>query len=60
MQLQAQQPRCDAVKERLDCLVKASGTVRAGVEHLADKLQHIALVNTTSTAMTGGQTYALT
>ncbi|KAM6941437.1 coiled-coil domain-containing protein 151 [Lycodopsis pacificus] len=43
MQLQAQQPRCDAVKERLDCLVKASGTVRAGVEHLADKLQHIAL-----------------
>ncbi|XP_075946756.1 coiled-coil domain-containing protein 151 isoform X3 [Anarhichas minor] len=43
MQLQAQQQRCDAVKERLECLVKASGTVRAGVEHLADKLQHIPL-----------------
>ncbi|XP_068585058.1 coiled-coil domain-containing protein 151 isoform X2 [Cebidichthys violaceus] len=43
MQLQAQQQRCDAVKERLEWLVKARGTVRAGVEHLADKLQHIPL-----------------
>ncbi|XP_054460927.1 LOW QUALITY PROTEIN: coiled-coil domain-containing protein 151 [Anoplopoma fimbria] len=43
MQLQAQQQRCDAAKERLEWLVKALSTVRAGVEHLADKLQHITL-----------------
>ncbi|XP_029293570.1 LOW QUALITY PROTEIN: coiled-coil domain-containing protein 151 [Cottoperca gobio] len=42
-QLQAQQQRCEADKERLEWLVKAVGTVRAGVEHLADKLQHITL-----------------
>ncbi|XP_032383325.1 coiled-coil domain-containing protein 151 isoform X1 [Etheostoma spectabile] len=42
-QLQAQQQKCDACKERLEWLVKALGTVRAGVEHLADKLQHITL-----------------
>ncbi|XP_031140286.1 coiled-coil domain-containing protein 151 isoform X1 [Sander lucioperca] len=42
-QLQAQQQKCDAGKERLEWLVKALGTVRAGVEHLADKLQHITL-----------------
>ncbi|XP_041642082.1 coiled-coil domain-containing protein 151 isoform X2 [Cheilinus undulatus] len=42
-QLQAQQRRCDASEERLDWLVKSLGTVRAGVEHLADKLQHITL-----------------
>ncbi|XP_038570195.1 coiled-coil domain-containing protein 151 [Micropterus salmoides] len=42
-QLQAQQQRCDAGKEHLDWLVKALNTVRAGVEHLADKLQHITL-----------------
>uniref|UniRef100_A0A8C4H1W2 Outer dynein arm docking complex subunit 3 n=1 Tax=Dicentrarchus labrax TaxID=13489 RepID=A0A8C4H1W2_DICLA len=42
-QLQAQQQRCDAGKEQLDWLVKALSTVRAGVEHLADKLQHITL-----------------
>ncbi|KAL6110535.1 odad3 [Pungitius sinensis] len=43
MQLQAQQQRCDTSKERLDELVKTLGTVRAGVQHLADKLQHITL-----------------
>ncbi|KAK5866439.1 hypothetical protein PBY51_020630 [Eleginops maclovinus] len=43
LQLQAQQQRCDADKERLEWLVKALSTVRAGVEHLADKLQHITL-----------------
>ncbi|XP_028457648.1 coiled-coil domain-containing protein 151 isoform X3 [Perca flavescens] len=42
-QLQAQQQKCDAGKQRLEWLVKALGTVRAGVEHLADKLQHITL-----------------
>ncbi|XP_010732918.2 coiled-coil domain-containing protein 151 [Larimichthys crocea] len=42
-QLQAQQQRCDAGEERLDWLVKTLGTIRAGVEHLADKLQHITL-----------------
>lgn len=41
--LQAQQQRCDEGRERLEWLVKALGTVRAGVEHLTDKLQHIAL-----------------
>lgn len=51
-QLQAQQQRCDAAEERLDWLVKALSTVRAGVDHLTDKLQHITLVNTTSTTMT--------
>jgi len=43
-QLQAQQQRCDAAKERLDWLVKTFSTVRAGVEHLAEKLQHVTLV----------------
>nr|XP_029136905.1 coiled-coil domain-containing protein 151 isoform X2 [Labrus bergylta] len=42
-QLQAQQRRCDACEERLDWLVKTLSTVRAGVEHLADKLQQITL-----------------
>ncbi|XP_022611339.1 coiled-coil domain-containing protein 151 [Seriola dumerili] len=42
-QLQAQQQRCDAAKERLDWLVKTLRTIRAGVEHLANKLPHIAL-----------------
>lgn len=51
-QLQAQQQRCDAAKERLDWLVKTLSIVRAGVEHLADKLQHITLVNTTLTIIT--------
>lgn len=51
-QLQAHQQRCDAGEERLDWLVKALSTVRAGVEHLADKLQHITLVNMTLTIMT--------
>lgn len=51
-QLKALQQKCDAGEERLDWLVKALGTVRAGVEHLADKLQHITLVNSTSTVRT--------
>ncbi|XP_017272386.1 coiled-coil domain-containing protein 151 isoform X2 [Kryptolebias marmoratus] len=42
-QLQAQQLRCDTAKESLDWLLKTLSTVRAGVEHLAEKLQHIAL-----------------
>ncbi|XP_040003409.1 coiled-coil domain-containing protein 151 isoform X2 [Xiphias gladius] len=42
-QLQAQQQRRDAAKERLDWLVKTLSTIQAGVEHLADKLQHITL-----------------
>ncbi|XP_070684380.1 coiled-coil domain-containing protein 151 [Pempheris klunzingeri] len=42
-QLQASQQKCDANKEHLDWLVKALSTVRAGSEHLADKLQHITL-----------------
>ncbi|XP_026159480.1 coiled-coil domain-containing protein 151 [Mastacembelus armatus] len=42
-QLEAQQQKCDAAKEHLDWLVKTFSTVRAGVEHLADKLQHITL-----------------
>ncbi|XP_058497291.1 coiled-coil domain-containing protein 151 [Solea solea] len=41
--LHAQNQRCEAAKENLDWLVKTLSTVRAGVEHLADKLQHIAL-----------------
>ncbi|KAM3865378.1 coiled-coil domain-containing protein 151 [Diretmus argenteus] len=42
-QLQAEQQKCDAAKEGLDRLVKTLNTVRAGVEHLEDKLQHIIL-----------------
>ncbi|KAM7393749.1 hypothetical protein PAMP_020598 [Pampus punctatissimus] len=42
--LQAEQQRCNAAKEHLDWLVKTLNTVRAGEEHLADKLQHITLV----------------
>lgn len=45
-QLQAQQQRCDAAKEHLAQLTKALGTIRAGVEHVAEKLQHVALVKT--------------
>uniref|UniRef100_A0A3Q2Q4M2 Coiled-coil domain containing 151 n=1 Tax=Fundulus heteroclitus TaxID=8078 RepID=A0A3Q2Q4M2_FUNHE len=44
-QLQLQQLRCVAAAERLGWQVKTLGTVRAGVEHLAGKLQHILLVN---------------
>ncbi|XP_076585375.1 coiled-coil domain-containing protein 151 [Chaetodon auriga] len=47
-QLQAQQQRCDASGERLDWLIKALSTVRGGVEHLADKLQHITLSEDTA------------
>lgn len=46
-QLQAEQQRCDEAEERLDRLVKTLGPVRHGVEHLADHLQHISLVETT-------------
>ncbi|KAM8721811.1 outer dynein arm-docking complex subunit 3-like [Acanthopagrus schlegelii] len=42
-QLQVQQQRCDAARERHDWLIKILSTVRAGVEHLADKLQYIIL-----------------
>lgn len=42
--LQAEQGRRDAAKERLDWLSRTLNTVRAGVEHLSDKLQHIKLV----------------
>ncbi|XP_037621569.1 coiled-coil domain-containing protein 151 isoform X1 [Sebastes umbrosus] len=49
--LQAQQQRCDVGKERLEWLVKALGTVRAGVEHLADKLQHLTLSEDTVAAV---------
>ncbi|XP_055014086.1 coiled-coil domain-containing protein 151 isoform X2 [Boleophthalmus pectinirostris] len=48
-QLQAAQRRCDQAKETLSSLEKTLGTVQAGVEHLADKLQHIPLVEDTST-----------
>ncbi|XP_071245479.1 coiled-coil domain-containing protein 151 isoform X3 [Salvelinus alpinus] len=41
--LQAEQGRRDAAKERLDWLTRTLNTVRAGVEHLSDKLQHIKL-----------------
>ncbi|XP_036805238.1 coiled-coil domain-containing protein 151 isoform X2 [Oncorhynchus mykiss] len=41
--LQAEQGRRDATKERLDWLTRTLNTVRAGVEHLSDKLQHIKL-----------------
>nr|XP_033480827.1 coiled-coil domain-containing protein 151 isoform X2 [Epinephelus lanceolatus]XP_033480833.1 coiled-coil domain-containing protein 151-like isoform X2 [Epinephelus lanceolatus] len=47
-QLQAQKQRCDAGKERLEWLIKALGTVRGGVEHLTDKLQHITLSEDTA------------
>uniref|UniRef100_A0A8C5DLU2 ODAD1 central coiled coil region domain-containing protein n=1 Tax=Gouania willdenowi TaxID=441366 RepID=A0A8C5DLU2_GOUWI len=43
-QLQAQQQQCKAAKERLFWLQKTLRTARAGVEHLADKLQHITVV----------------
>lgn len=46
-QLPAQQQRCDGAKENLESLVKFFATVRAGVEHLAHKLEHITLVKPT-------------
>lgn len=45
-QLQTQQQRCDTAKETLDWLLKTLSTIRGGVKHLAEKLQHITLVNT--------------
>lgn len=42
-QLEVQQQMCHAAKERLDWLSKTISTIQAGVEHLADKLQHITL-----------------
>ncbi|XP_067115391.1 coiled-coil domain-containing protein 151 [Osmerus mordax] len=42
--LLAEQQRCEAARERLDWLTRTLSTVRAGVEHLADKLQHVQLV----------------
>ncbi|XP_041839650.1 coiled-coil domain-containing protein 151 isoform X2 [Melanotaenia boesemani] len=47
--LKAQQQRCGTAKERLDWLVKTLSTVRAGVEHLVEKLEHIALSEDTVT-----------
>ncbi|XP_030639189.1 coiled-coil domain-containing protein 151 [Chanos chanos] len=41
--LKREQQRCDEAKERLDWLTRTLNTVRAGVEHLCDKLQHISL-----------------
>ncbi|KAK0130734.1 Coiled-coil domain-containing protein 151 [Merluccius polli] len=41
--VQEAQQRCDADKEHLDWLLKTLGSVQAGVEHLADKLQYITL-----------------
>uniref|UniRef100_A0A3B5B3Q5 Coiled-coil domain-containing protein 151-like n=1 Tax=Stegastes partitus TaxID=144197 RepID=A0A3B5B3Q5_9TELE len=46
-QLQAEQQRCNAGKERLHGLVKAFSTARPAVEHLIDKLQHITVVKKT-------------
>uniref|UniRef100_A0A8C6L9S4 Outer dynein arm docking complex subunit 3 n=1 Tax=Nothobranchius furzeri TaxID=105023 RepID=A0A8C6L9S4_NOTFU len=43
LQLQAHQQRCDSARERLDWLTTTLSTVTAGVEHLAEKLQHITL-----------------
>ncbi|XP_066521737.1 coiled-coil domain-containing protein 151 isoform X2 [Hoplias malabaricus] len=41
--LEAEQQRRDSAKEKLDWLSHTLNTVRAGVEHLTDKLQHITL-----------------
>ncbi|KAJ8001744.1 hypothetical protein DPEC_G00172620 [Dallia pectoralis] len=41
--LQAEQERRDAAKERLDWLTRTLNASRAGLVHLADKLQHIKL-----------------
>ncbi|XP_010871135.1 coiled-coil domain-containing protein 151 isoform X1 [Esox lucius] len=41
--LQAELERRDAAKERLDWLTRTLNMVRAGLEHLNDKLQHIGL-----------------
>ncbi|KAM3622931.1 uncharacterized protein V6R79_004989 [Siganus canaliculatus] len=51
-QLQAHQQRCEASEKHLDWLIKTLSAVRAGVEHLADKLQHITVVNATSLVIT--------
>ncbi|XP_053713076.1 outer dynein arm-docking complex subunit 3-like [Synchiropus splendidus] len=41
--LLAQLQKSHAAKEQLDKLVRTHGTIRAGVKHVADKLQHISL-----------------
>lgn len=46
-QLKVQQQRRDAAGERLVGHVKTLNAIRAGIEHLAGKLQHISLVNHT-------------
>ncbi|XP_056122841.1 coiled-coil domain-containing protein 151 [Rhinichthys klamathensis goyatoka] len=43
-QLQQEQLRRDAVKDRLDRLTHTLNTVKAGVQQLSDKLQHIPLI----------------
>lgn len=42
--LEAEEQRREAAKEHLEWLSRTLNTVRAGVEHLSDKLQHITLV----------------
>lgn len=46
-ELKKTQERCSTAKDQVDLLVQTLRTVRAGVEHLADKLQHIPLVRAT-------------
>ncbi|XP_059416846.1 coiled-coil domain-containing protein 151 isoform X2 [Carassius carassius] len=41
--LQQEQQHCDAAKDGLDRLTQALNTVKAGVQQLSDKLQHIPL-----------------
>ncbi|KAI7807686.1 coiled-coil domain-containing protein 151 [Triplophysa rosa] len=41
--LQDEQKHLDAAKDRLEWLTRTLGSVRAGVQHLADKLQHMPL-----------------
>lgn len=49
--LHVAEQRLGASREALDRLVKVLSAVRAGAEHLVDKLHHISLVNITSPAM---------
>ncbi|XP_056606384.1 coiled-coil domain-containing protein 151 isoform X2 [Triplophysa dalaica] len=41
--LRDEQQRLDAAKDRLEWLTRTLGSVRAGVQHLGDKLQHMPL-----------------
>uniref|UniRef100_A0A3Q2ZJ35 Outer dynein arm docking complex subunit 3 n=1 Tax=Hippocampus comes TaxID=109280 RepID=A0A3Q2ZJ35_HIPCM len=42
-ELLVKQQSCETAKERLSSLVKTLSTIQAGVEHLADQLNHISL-----------------